>query len=295
MQVGTHNFDALLPQILADISSASCIAIDTEFTGLTTESGLRPHSLDTIDTRYACVRNASRFGLIQYGICPFIVDPETGAFTAKPYTFLVLPRVSPIGSDIGRSGWGGDAILALSTSAVEFLARNSLDFNAWSTRGLTFLSREAEATLRDQRRREAVAKLARSITEEEESSSSTGASASAPPATAARPRVICDDGSIDAAAIGPRDLLLSRPADIEWYEALRADVGAWLDEARLGGSGGVAFPFKLLPKANGFRRRVVHTWAQSEHAATLVVTSRPDDQAGADDFNKVQRLTCECG
>jgi len=94
------------------------------------------------------VRNAAKFGLLQYGVCTFVADPETGAFIAKPYAFLILPRVSPIGSDIGRSGWGGDAVLALSTSAVEFLSRNSLDFNAWSSKGLTFLSREAETILR---------------------------------------------------------------------------------------------------------------------------------------------------
>lgn len=297
MEVGTHNFDAVLPQVLADIAAATCIAVDTEFTGLTTESGLRPHNLDTIDTRYACVRNASKFGLLQYGICPFIADPVTGAFVAKPYTFLVLPRVSPIGSDVGRSGWGGDAILALSTSAVEFLSRNSLDFNAWSARGLTFLSREAEATLRDQRRREAVAKLARSIADadaDDAAGSGPGAETAGGGAvvSAPRPRVVCDADPAAAAALSPGDVLVSRQADIDWFSDLRADVSAWIEQQQQGPAlTGDAFAHKLLPKANGFRRRVVHTWVQSELSSSVVVTSRPEDQAGADDFNKVQRLT----
>jgi len=64
MEVGTHNFAEVLPQVLADIASASVIAIDTEFTGLTTESGLRPHNLDTIDTRYAVREERSQVRLV---------------------------------------------------------------------------------------------------------------------------------------------------------------------------------------------------------------------------------------
>ena len=291
MEVGTHNFERVLPQVLSDIASASCIAIDTEFTGLTTESSLRPHNLDTIDTRYACVRNASKFGLLQYGICPFIADPVTGAFVAKPYTFLVLPRVSPIGSDDGRSGWGGDAILTLSTSAVEFLSRNSLDFNAWSSRGLTFLSREAEKILRKQRREEAVAKIARSIVsvdaEEAPQASSTGEGGGA----TTRPRVLCQDDA-SASSLAPGDLLLSRQGDIEWFKGLCSEVEGWIERLKQpNGCNSGTFPHMLLPKGNGFRRRVVHTWVQSVHAADLVVTSRPEDQVAADAFNKVQRLT----
>jgi hypothetical protein len=290
MEVSQLNFDKVLPQVLADIASASCIAIDTELTGLTTESGLRPHTFDSIDSRYACLRNAAKFGVIQYGVCPFIADPDTGAFIAKPYTFLTLPRVSPIGSDNGKSGWGGDAILALSTSAVEFLSRNSLDFNAVASRGLTFLSREGEAALRHQRRSEAVAKLARSIVDAEEESQ-----AAPDGREVSKARVICQSG--DAAVPEPApaasDIVLSRSADIDWFQDIKRLVESWLQVLCSDGPGvpGGDFPYMLLPKGNGFRRRVIHTWVQSEHAATLVVTSRPEDQEGADDFNKVQRLT----
>jgi len=120
---------------------------------------------------------------------------------------------------------------------------------------------------------------------------------------ATRPRVLCEDDP-SAPTPGPGDVVISRPADLEWFRALQSEVSGWIEEQRQRlqqpGGGGGADPSDgggarsrscSSPKATASGGASCTRGCRSEFAAELVATSRPEDQAGADEWNKVLRLT----
>lgn len=88
---------------------------------------------DTAQIRYEkMISVASRFSIIQFGLCLFHDDGK-GGFTATPYTFYLFPDS------------GNDIIL--SASAISFLRNNNMDFGKWMSSGITFVGEEGEAWL----------------------------------------------------------------------------------------------------------------------------------------------------
>lgn len=133
MDVTSENFETLYPFIEEKIRSASFIAIDEEMTGITGNTSQRNRRDDNPDSRYAkMVSVASKFSVIQFGICTFH-EVENGRFVASPFNFYLFAKS---GVDI-----------TLSTDTMEFLRKNSMDFGKWMTKGLTFVNEEGEQYL----------------------------------------------------------------------------------------------------------------------------------------------------
>ena len=135
--VTRDNFTAAADRCEALLRTCAFVSIDCEMTGIKGESTERPALGDLTKQRYErCAKVASKFSLMQVGVCPFHPDGN-GGFTASPFTFYVLPDVKTA---------SGPIVMFADTAA--FHAENDFDFNAWLKKGVAFLSEAAfEAAL----------------------------------------------------------------------------------------------------------------------------------------------------
>ena len=135
MLVNKDNFVSLLPDIERDIQQSHLVAIDYEFTGLSTKAE-RIDLLDTPQARFTKLRSSvMTFQPCQVGICCFIL--KDGVVVAKPYTFYVFWQAS----------FGLDRVFSCQASSLSFLSKNSLDFNEWINMGIDYLSHDEQAIL----------------------------------------------------------------------------------------------------------------------------------------------------
>ncbi|KAJ2796197.1 hypothetical protein H4R20_005607 [Coemansia guatemalensis] len=179
MDVTRENFEKVLREFEAAIAQCDFVAIDMEMTGLYESKELQPSRLDTLDERYAKLkRSVELYGVIQVGVCLFTWvdghkqgqregaaaatdggtdDPGGGAdetangtgdvggyYEARPFNFNVFPS-----SSVG--GIAVDAHFGCKSSAFEFLARNSFDFNKWVYQGVPYLRTEDAERIRKER------------------------------------------------------------------------------------------------------------------------------------------------
>ena len=157
MKITRQSFPSALDEVVAAISRASFVAIDCEMTGLAAKPALMSSLIDSLDSRWARTRDsAASMGLVQYGVCPFEWDAGAGAdgagaFVARPFSFYLMPRVSPVGGGSGVPGDGGDGFFVATSATLEFLRKHHFDFHDLVDGGVTFLSRSAEARVRHTR------------------------------------------------------------------------------------------------------------------------------------------------
>lgn len=133
MDVTRENFAEIYPELKEKISTASFICFDEEMSGITNpEFSLRNRKEDDPDARYLkMVPVASRYSIIQIGICLFHKVGDN--FEASPYNFYIFPNMGP------------DIIL--STSSIDFLRKNGMNFQTWIMRGLPFVNEQGETSL----------------------------------------------------------------------------------------------------------------------------------------------------
>ena len=223
------NFDEKLPQVLSALRSASFVAIDCEMSGLWREKWLGGQYVDTLDSRWARVRDSGlHMGLLQYGVCAFEWSPATQSYTARPFSFHLLPTkgvLEPL--DSGMAGEGGDAIFHASSDTLGFLHKNHFDFSGWVRDGLSFVSRTAEAQLLHDHRMRALRQAARAMKAEE---AAVSAAAAAPaqevgeqPSLLHPPRIVFD---------------LPKPAAPAAASAGGASEGGGADGGAAGAAGG---------------------------------------------------------
>lgn len=139
MHVSNDSFNELLPQIVEDIKNAHFVAIDSEFTGLgTATKDFQYDVLDTLEQRYSKAAQVCRTFLpLQIGICTFHYAPEEQQYVAKPYNFYVFPKT-------GSRIFGLDRHFSSQVSSLEFLQKNSFDWNKWIGQGIPFVNHEDE-------------------------------------------------------------------------------------------------------------------------------------------------------
>ena len=117
-----------LERLEALLQTCNFVAIDCEMTGISLDENTRPTIDDTPNSRYQkCSRIASKFSLMQVGVCPFESNGDDG-FIASPFTFYVLADT--------KTG----APLVMYQSTLAFHAKNDFDFNAWLKCGVPFMS-----------------------------------------------------------------------------------------------------------------------------------------------------------
>ena len=141
MEVTRQNFKETLPLISQAIEDASFLAIDAEFTGLTSRLRRAENSLDTCEERYEKLKEGIKdFTIPQFGLCAFIWDEEQRQYVAKPFNFYIFPK--PYSRQMP------DMRFVCQSSSLDFLANQGFDFNKWINHGIPFLLPHSEEKLR---------------------------------------------------------------------------------------------------------------------------------------------------
>ncbi|XP_071531666.1 pre-piRNA 3'-exonuclease trimmer-like isoform X2 [Panulirus ornatus] len=139
VDVTNDNFDHLLPQILADLKSASYVAVDTEFTGLLADNVFKGSLFDDGSQRYQKLcSNIRKFTICQLGLAAFKGVPNVNAYSVRSYNFYLCPQ----------SCLSFDSTFMCQTSSIEFLKRFNFDFNKWLYDGLSFMNAHETEELR---------------------------------------------------------------------------------------------------------------------------------------------------
>ncbi|GBB87155.1 hypothetical protein RclHR1_01360026 [Rhizophagus clarus] len=144
MEVIKNNFHELFPIVQEAIEGADFIAIDTELTGLN-ESIERIKTFDDPQSRYTKVRNAAtKFLIIQFGICTYTYSEAENTFVARPFNFYIFPANSD------RKDYH-DICFMCSGSSLHFLSNCGFDFNKLIAQGIPFLNKTDEIKLTQRR------------------------------------------------------------------------------------------------------------------------------------------------
>ena len=158
MNVTRSNIDATADEFRSLVSSASFVAMDLEMTGISLpDNDCKESLMDTPSMRYSKMRKvASRFNVVQVGLtlfhekndatnanddstCTDDADADVDAdvdvnnaspvlsedrFEARTYNVFTFPAKGQI---------------TLDSSAVDFLVKNGMDWNAWFQDGVSYL------------------------------------------------------------------------------------------------------------------------------------------------------------
>ncbi|KAG4923770.1 hypothetical protein JHK87_049310 [Glycine soja] len=136
--VTTANFEPSLAELRRHVRTSDFVAIDLEMTGVTSAPWRELLEFDRSDVRYLKVRDsATKFAVVQFGVCPFRWDPSNHSFVAYPHNFYVFPRQQ-------LAGLGPCDEFLCQTTSMDFLAKYQFDFNACIHEGISYLSREQE-------------------------------------------------------------------------------------------------------------------------------------------------------
>ncbi|CEI93743.1 hypothetical protein RMCBS344292_07971 [Rhizopus microsporus] len=138
MEILKSDFEQKLPFIKKAILEADFIAIDCEFTGLTPPH-ININNADDLAQRYSKIRSSvEEFTIVQYGVCTFKRDKETGDFIARPFNFYIF------GND--PDNMQSRRVFSVDASSLAFLHSNNFDFNKWIKEGIPFYNFTEEGT-----------------------------------------------------------------------------------------------------------------------------------------------------
>jgi len=161
---------------------------------------------DTDEIRYnKMIAIATRYTIIQFGICLFHQDPSNdNTIIATSYNFYIFPH----------SAYNLD--MTISTSAIDFLRKNNMDFNEWLTKGINYCDEKGEITAKT-----------KYYPDGDGSSTATATTASAPiaPATVTATTATTTEATATTAAttVAPSSttkkyIVLTKDSDIEFIE-----------------------------------------------------------------------------
>jgi poly(A)-specific ribonuclease len=136
MDVTRENFQDVYPIIKEKLSTCRFISFDEEMSGINgTDPSQRYKKDDTPATRYQKMRSiATKYSIIQFGLCLFHDSPDGNGFIASPYNFYLFPDS---GTDV-----------VVSASSIDFLRKNNMDFGTWIGKGITFVDAKGEEWLK---------------------------------------------------------------------------------------------------------------------------------------------------
>jgi poly(A)-specific ribonuclease len=156
MDVSCTNFRGALRVFKEHLPTASFVAFDLEFTGLGME--LSSH-LDTPQRRYEMSRKtATAFPPCQFGIVIFRPAPVLGEafpegdraarWEAVPFNFNLCQK--PVYENSSKQFPMRDTVFSIQASCAAFLYHNHFDFNKMFGRGVSWLRKDDEKSIRDQ-------------------------------------------------------------------------------------------------------------------------------------------------
>mmetsp|Transcript_27351 Transcript_27351/g.64259 ORF Transcript_27351/g.64259 Transcript_27351/m.64259 type:complete len:553 (+) Transcript_27351:119-1777(+) len=132
MNVTRENLAEAAAQLEALLPSAAFVAMDEEMTGITLQ-GQPEQVQDLPSRRYAKMRNvASRYSIIQFGICLFHETENGSGYVARPYNFYLFPEAG---------------IVTMEGSSINFLRDHKMDFNKWIYEGIPFVNKDGAERL----------------------------------------------------------------------------------------------------------------------------------------------------
>eukprot|EP01041_Mallomonas_annulata_P004451 gene4451-8865_t len=136
MNFTAENFNNLYPRLRDLIEHAEFISIDLEMSGIQSlDRGGRNRKDDNPNVRYTkMVSVATRYSIVQVGICIFHLNKENGTLVSYPCTFYIFPE--------------GGLDIVLSPSSIDFLRKNGMDFNMWIAKGIPYVNHYEEEYLR---------------------------------------------------------------------------------------------------------------------------------------------------
>jgi DNA polymerase III epsilon subunit-like protein len=136
MDVTRENFHDVYPILKEKLLTCKFLSFDEEMTGINgTDPSQRYKKDDTPATRYQKMRSiATKYSIIQFGLCFFHDSPDGNGFVASPYNFYLFPD------------YGTDVVL--SASSIDFLRKNNMDFGRWIGKGIPFVDTKGEEWLR---------------------------------------------------------------------------------------------------------------------------------------------------
>ncbi|KAH9593532.1 Ribonuclease CAF1 [Trypanosoma melophagium] len=148
MQVTRDNFPAIFPKFLELLQTCDFYSFDEEMTGINTPE--LPESMtDSPEESYRAKRTvASRYNIIQVGICLFHKDEKNSNSTpvhyiAYPFNFILFPNHS---DDFTIEERSRDVVL--SPSSLAFLRRQEMNFQSWVYHGIAYCDKVQEEALR---------------------------------------------------------------------------------------------------------------------------------------------------
>jgi len=149
MEVDQSQYRKQLLPILQNIAGAAFISFDLEMSGIFSRGGVGDRSHDVgkpdLQRQYEEVKAAAEtFQVLQVGITCVEEDREKEMYIARPYNFNLSPLF------IHGDRLEIDRRFTFSSSACDFLQRNSFDFGKVFSSGIPYLSQEEEARARTQ-------------------------------------------------------------------------------------------------------------------------------------------------
>ncbi|KAJ1527889.1 hypothetical protein ONE63_007825 [Megalurothrips usitatus] len=142
MDVTKKNFASILPELKKAIDEAEFIAIDLEFTGLSSGGReVEPLPFDTPRQYYEKLhQKALDFLPIQFGLCIFQHDSKGNRYTYQGYNFYMYPFSKLKGFP--------DSTFLSQSSSLAFLISHGFDFNKAFGEGISFLTQPQEDRLK---------------------------------------------------------------------------------------------------------------------------------------------------
>ncbi|KAJ3679619.1 hypothetical protein LUZ60_017630 [Juncus effusus] len=137
-QITGSNFPPSLLSLRNLIEQSDFISVDAEMTGVSSAPWRDSFVFDSPDVRFLKLKDsASRFAVIQFGVCPFKWDPQKSSFVAHPHNFYIFPR-----KELPIDGLSYEFLCQ--TSSMDFLTKHQFDFNTCIHEGISYLSRAQE-------------------------------------------------------------------------------------------------------------------------------------------------------
>lgn len=148
MQVRRDNFPAVFPHFKELIETCDFYAIDEEMTGINVPEVTESITFSPQDSYQSKRLAASRYSIIQVGVCLFRRVPSSSSspvarYVAYPFNFLLFPQYA---DDYTAEERAGDVVV--SPSALAFLRKHGMDFQKWVYQGMAFCDAKRETALR---------------------------------------------------------------------------------------------------------------------------------------------------
>lgn len=131
MDVDRDNFAVVFPTFVELLATSEFVSFDEEMTGIFGQGEGSQKRDDTVEQRYQkMVTVATKYGIIQFGICLFHESEDGSALVATPFNFYIFPN--------SRDD------LVISPGAIDFLRKNKMNFDQWLTKGISYVAAEGE-------------------------------------------------------------------------------------------------------------------------------------------------------